>query len=111
MTITFGPKIQGIKRGELQQWLEESVDRDNDLYTMLVSQKSGNYVYLRENWHTSPADTKLHLTGDVYFVSSSTHIHLATCSTHTTIPKNGSQLGAAHVYENGTVTIFPAGQD
>ena len=69
MTLEFGPKIQGNRRGELQLWLEQYVDRDNDFYTAIVSQKAGTYVYLRENWHKSPLDSQRHLTGDVFIVS------------------------------------------
>ena len=68
MTLTFGPNITGNRRGELQLWIEQHVDRDTDFWTSVVSQRSGDYVYLRADWHKSDSDQNRHLTGDVFYV-------------------------------------------
>ncbi|KAJ8462767.1 hypothetical protein ONZ51_g10692 [Trametes cubensis] len=92
MTIQFGPQFpQGNRRGEVQIFIETKVGRDNDFYTSAVSTVAGNYVLIRLDFHTSPSDSQRHITGDVFV--------------------NGKQLGTAHVYENGQVTIFPSGSD
>ena len=69
MTIEFGPDIKGNRCGEVQNFIEQKVDRDTDVYLAAVSQNPVNYDYMRVYWHKSPADQELHLTGDVCFVS------------------------------------------
>ena len=71
MTIQFAPQVPARRRGEIQLWLEQHVDRDTDFYSALVSLLAGCYVYLRRDWHTSPDDRESHMTGDVYIVSLS----------------------------------------
>jgi hypothetical protein len=69
MTIQFGPGITGNRRGEVQIFIEKKVDRDTDIYLATVSERPGNYAYMRVWWHKSDADKELHLTGDVFWVS------------------------------------------
>ncbi|TFK50392.1 hypothetical protein OE88DRAFT_1660743, partial [Heliocybe sulcata] len=78
-------------KGLLQLWLEDKVDRDNDFYTSLVSEDTRTYVLIRAKWHKSDVDRQNHITADIYV--------------------NGHLEGAAHVYENGQVTIMPAGDN
>lgn len=93
MTIKFSPdsNIPPNQRGELQLWIEQSVDRDTDFYLAAVSQAAGDYVMMRANWHRSPSDPQEHLTGNVII--------------------NNQTIGAAHVYRNGQVTMFPVDDD
>ena len=69
MVLLYVEKIKGNRRGEIQLWLEEKVDRDTDFYTCMVSERNTDYVLMLEDWHGSPNDKNLHLTGDVVFVS------------------------------------------
>ena len=69
MTIKFSDGITGNHRGEVQNFIENEVDRDTDVYLSAISENPTNYVYMRVYWHKSPADPEQHLTGDVIFVS------------------------------------------
>ncbi len=72
MTIQFSPtsNIPPNQRGELQLWMEKTVDKDTDLHLAAVSQVTGSYVMMRTNWHKSThgSDKQEHLTGDVIIV-------------------------------------------
>ncbi|KAI0660027.1 hypothetical protein C8Q70DRAFT_1053280 [Cubamyces menziesii] len=92
MTIRFGPHFpSGNRRGQVQLFIENNVDRDNDFYTSAVSKVSGNHVIVRVDFHPSPSDPQHHMTGDVFI-------------------KN-RQIGTAHVYGNGQVVMWPNGTD
>ena len=69
MVLLYADKIKGNRRGEIQLWLEEKVDRDTDFWTCMNSKRKEDYVEMLEDWHGSPKDENLHLTGDVVFVS------------------------------------------
>ncbi|KAL0957081.1 hypothetical protein HGRIS_003177 [Hohenbuehelia grisea] len=67
--LHFADKIKGNRRGFIQEFIEQKVDRDTDFYTCTVSENPANYVLMREDWHRSENDKEEHLTGDVYYVS------------------------------------------
>lgn len=78
MTIRFGPHFpSGNRRGQVQLFIENNVDRDNDFYTSAVSKVSGNHVIVRVDFHPSPSDPQHHMTGDVFIVSPTAPIGLA----------------------------------
>jgi hypothetical protein len=68
MGIRFIGNVQGNERGYIQQFIENEIDRDNDVYTCAISEEPGNYVYVRRGWHPTREDPHEHLTVDVYFV-------------------------------------------
>lgn len=93
MTIQFSPgsNIPPNQRGELQLWIEKTVDKDTDVHLAAVSEVTSNYVMMRANWHKSTHDKQEHLTGDVIL--------------------DHKTLGAAHIYKTGQVTMFSVGED
>ncbi|KAL0957080.1 hypothetical protein HGRIS_003177 [Hohenbuehelia grisea] len=87
--LHFADKIKGNRRGFIQEFIEQKVDRDTDFYTCTVSENPANYVLMREDWHRSENDKEEHLTGDVYY--------------------NNKFLGVAHVIGTGQVTMIRQG--
>ena len=69
MTLTFGPNIALNRRGEIQIWIEQNVDEQNDFYLAAVSNLQSNFDFIRADWHSSVSDSQTHLTGDVFIVS------------------------------------------
>jgi hypothetical protein len=107
MTIEFGDGIKGNRRGEVQTFIEQKVDRDTDVYLAAVSQNPVNNDYMRVYWHRSPADQELHLTGDVRIVS----FLRRPITQDSSVSQNNDTIGTAHIYQNGQVTMYTPNED
>jgi hypothetical protein len=110
MTLTFHAQsgVVGNQRGELQVWIEESVDKDNDFYINAHGTTNGNYVVLRRNWHKSAEDPNEHLTALIYVVSNNSCSDMRG-SVPNLFLQNGQHNSTAHVSRTGQVTLFSQG--
>ncbi|GHJ42784.1 hypothetical protein Cs7R123_01260 [Catellatospora sp. TT07R-123] len=84
MSLTFAANVTGNTRGFIQQFLEESTDRDTDVYSAAVSTTDGTYAHVTAGWHGTGNDR--HFTAQVFV--------------------NRAQVHTAHVYETGQVTAM-----